>query len=283
MSSATFENIYYLGPDGSNAHFATTEFLKKSGITVKNKIPKRSIRTAIEDLQTDFSAICVLPIENSLEGIVRETIYNIQILNDKDIQIKGEITIPINHSLLANTTNKAEIKKIISHPQALAQCGNYLHKHFPVAEIGEVSSTSYAAQKISQNGSKEIAAIANESCSKIFNLNILEKNINDEQGNQTRFYILGRENLAKLNTGKTAIMLATKNEPGALCHILQIFEKHNINLTYIDSRPSRRHLGEYLFFLEIDGLYDDYKIKIAVEEILKNVEFYKHMGSFYLF
>ena len=95
----------------SNAHFAATEFLKKSGITVKNKIPKRSIRTAIEDLQTDFSAICVLPIENSLEGIVRETIYNIQILNDKDIQIKGEITIPINHSLLANTTNKAEIKK----------------------------------------------------------------------------------------------------------------------------------------------------------------------------
>ena len=283
MSSASFENIYYLGPDGSNAHFATTEFLRKSGVSVKNKLPKRSIRTAIEDLQSDYSAICVLPIENSLEGIVRETIDNIQRLNDQTIQIKGEITIPINHSLLANTEDKAEIKKIISHPQALAQCGNYLHENFPDAEISEVSSTSYAAQKIAQSGSKEIAAIANESCSKIFNLNILEKNINDEAGNQTRFYILGRENIADLKTGKTAIMLATKNEPGALCHILQIFEKHNINLTYIDSRPSRKHLGEYLFFLEIDGLYDDYKIKLAVEEILKNVEFYKHMGSFYLF
>ncbi len=283
MTAISLDNIYYLGPDGSNAHYAAMEFLKSGQVTVKNRLPQKSIRTALEKLSSDLSSICVLPIENSIEGIVRETIDNMQRLENENIFIQGEITIPIRHSLLACTKDKKNIKKIISHPQALAQCGNFLHKNFPEAELKEVSSTSYAAEKTAAENVRETAAIANSVCAKIFNLNILEDNINDEIDNKTRFYILGREKLINNTKGKTAILLSTKNKPGALCNVLQVFSDNNINITYIDSRPAKKHLGEYLFFMELECLSDDYRIKHAMKDLLENVEFFKNMGSFYAF
>ena len=283
MSNIQIRNLYYLGPDGSNAHYAALQFLKTSNLYILNKLPQKTIRSAIEHLVLDDSSICVLPIENSIEGIVRETIDNIQKIKDKNILIQGEITIPINHSLLANTMDKKKIKTIISHPQALAQCSDYLFQNFPNAQLKEVSSTSYAAQKISIDKSDDSAAIANMSCASIFNLNILEDNINDESDNKTRFYILGRQKLTNISNGKTAIIFATKNQPGSLCNILQILSKHNINLSYIDSRPSKKHLGEYLFFMELDGLISDNKIAVAINELLLNVEYFKNLGSFNIF
>ncbi len=283
MSVIELENMYYLGPDGSNAHCAAMEFLKCCNIHIKYKLPQRTIKSALEQLSSDYSSICVLPIENSIEGIVRETIDNIQKLKDNNILIRGEITIPVKHYLLANTKNKSDIKKILSHPQALAQCADYLHKNFPDAELKEVSSTAYAAQKTALENSHDTASISNYTCASIFNLNILDKEINDEQDNKTRFYILGREKLANNSKGKTALILATKNKSGALCEVLSVFAKHNINLAYIDSRPAKKHLGEYLFFLELEGFDDDYKIKSAIWELYNHIEFIKKLGSFYIF
>ena len=279
MPELSYENIYYLGPDGSNTYNAMLKFMEIASIEIKNKMPQKSIKAALKELEQDYSSICVLPMENSIEGIVRETIDNFLKFDDNSIQVQGEITLPIKHTILAKTEDKTLIKKIYSHPQAFAQCSNYLFKNFPNAELKEVSSTSYAAEKVSHEGN-DCAAIANEACSELFDLNIIDSDINDEQGNKTRFYILGRDKIFDNKEGKTAIMLSTKNESGALCNVLQILAKHNINLTCIDSRPSKKKLGEYLFFMELDGLKDNYRIEIALEELMKYVAYIKILGSF---
>lgn len=281
MSDLSVKNIYYLGPDGSNAHNAMLKFIEACKINFENQIPCKSIKSALENIENDELSIAVLPIENSIEGIVRETIDNFLKIKNNSIQISGEITLPIKHLLLSSSNDKNKIKRIYSHPQALAQCGNFLHKNFPEAELKEVSSTSYAAQKVSLENDETNAAIANETCAHLFNLNILESNINDEKDNKTRFYIFDRNNLLRnFQTGKTAIILSTKNHSGALCDVLQILSKHRINLTCIDSRPSRKKLGEYLFFMELDGLESDSKIKVALQELTNYVDFIRILGSF---
>ena len=280
MTDIFYENIYYLGPDGSNAQNAMFKFIDICNIKVKNKIPQKTIKSSLDCLINDNNSVCILPIENSIEGIVRETIDNLLQINDNEIKIRGELSIPIKHLLLSKSNDIKTINKIISHPQALAQCSNYLYKNFKNAEIKEVSSTSYAAQKVSKENDISLAAIANEACSHIFNLNILSDNINDEKDNQTRFYILGRHNIERTNNGKTSIIFSTKNEAGALCSALQIFSNNNINLTYIDSRPSKKKLGQYLFFVEVDGFDNEDKIHKAIEELNLITNFMKILGSF---
>ncbi len=283
MTSATFKNIYYLGPDGSNSHKAMFEFLNVSNIKVENKVPQKTIKTTIESLVNDEDSIAVLPIENSIEGIVRETIDNILRIKNQDIRIQGEISISINHLLLSKANDVNQIKKIYSHHQAIAQCSGYLFDNFKTAEIKEVSSTSYAAEKVSLSDDNTLAAIANETSAKIFGLNILSDDLNDEIGNTTRFYVLSRKSLEKTKKGKTSLILSTKNKSGALCEVLKIFHKNNINLTYIDSRPSRKKLGEYLFFIEFDGYEIDDKSICAIEELKDHTDFIRVLGSYQIY
>lgn len=280
MKEILFENIYYLGPDGSNVQGAMFKFIEQCKIKVQNQIHKKTIKSVIESLVNDKNSAAILPIENSIEGIVRETIDNIYKIKDKEIKIRGELSTPIKHLLLAKTKDISEIKTIISHPQALAQCSKYLYKNFKDAEIKDVSSTSYAAQKVSLSEDETIAAIANETCAKIFNLNILSKDINDEKDNETRFYILSREEIKPSKIGKTSIIIATGNKPGALCRVLDIIYKHNINLSYIDSRPSKKKLGEYIFLIDMEGFIEEEKINTAIEELKSYTEFLKILGSY---
>ncbi|MBQ8635094.1 prephenate dehydratase, partial [bacterium] len=281
MTHIAVENIYYLGPDGSNSYNAMEKFVDVCSIAVNNKIAQKSIKDALEALKQDYSSVCVLPIENSIEGIVRETIDNLLKVEDSKIKIQGELSLPIMHLLLARGTDISKITKVISHPQALAQCGRYLYENFKDAELKDVSSTSYAAQKVAQSEDNSLAAIANESCANLFGLNILAQDLNDEKDNKTRFYLLGRDVIDEnKQNGKTAIVLSTKNKSGALCDVLKIFAKHELNLTYIDSRPSKRQLGEYLFFMELDGLETEYRVKMALEELMSYVNFVRVLGSF---
>ncbi len=280
MSNSKIKNIYYLGPDGSNAHRAMRQYIFNKKLNIKNFFPQKSIKNAFLSLVQDKNALCVLPIENSIEGIVRETIDNLVKLKDEAIKIQGEITLDINHLLLAKTNEISKIKTIISHPQALAQCSNFLHENFPNAELKEVSSTSYAAIEVSNSDDETLAAIANETCAEIFGLKIIADNLNDEKDNKTRFYVLSANNFNKYGDGKTSIILSTKNTSGALCNVLKIFQKHEINLSYIDSRPSKKALGEYLFFMEIDGYKDEPHVKDALSEVTSFVNFIRILGTF---
>ncbi len=283
MNEISVENIYYLGPEGSNVNRAMLKFINLFNIHYQNIIPKRSIKSVLEELKNDNSSLCILPIENSIEGIVRETIDNLLKLNDKNIQIHGEISLPINHFLLGTSKDKTKIKKIISHPQALAQCSNYLYKNFPDVELKEFSSTSYAAQKVSNENDESVAAIATDLCADLFHLNILDSDLNDEIDNKTRFYLLTRMNVKVNKNPKIAIILSIKNKSGALCDVLKIFSNYNINLTYIDSRPSKKRLGEYLFFVEFEGDTNNDKIKSALEELKLYVDFFRILGCFEVF
>ena len=280
MTEVKVENLYYLGPDGSNAQSAMFKAVDLCKINAVNKIPKKAIKAVLNSVEQDISSFCVLPIENSIEGIVRETIDNLFKISDNTIRIQGEISLPIRHVLLSKSNDKSKIKKIISHPQALAQYSKYLYKNFPDIEIGDVSSTSYAAQKAAMSEDGSLAAIANIACADLFCLNIIDNDLNDEKDNQTRFYILGRQSLTKKQNGKTSIILSTKNHSGALCDVLKIFAEYDINLTYIDSRPSKKKLGEYLFFMEFDGLEDEPKNKTALEKLKKYVDFIRNLGSY---
>lgn len=280
MSENSYKNIYYLGPDGSNTQSAAFKFLDTCDIKVQNKIPEKSVKSVLAKFVPDTESVCVLPIENSIEGIVRETIDNIFKIKDESIQIRGEISIPIKHLLLSKSNDIKTIKTVISHPQAIAQCSNFLYKNFKDAEIKEVSSTSYAAQKAAMSDNNELAAIANETSAKLFNLNILSDDLNDEKDNKTRFYIIGRTPFPAIGNGKTSILFSTKNKSGALCEVLKIFAKHEINLTYIDSRPSKKRLGEYLFFIEIEGFKENSKNKIALQEASNYTDYLKILGSY---
>ncbi len=278
MDENFVKNVYYLGPQGSNAHRAMMKFIQVLNINYENLLAEKTIKSVLESHKKDKTSIAVLPIENSIEGIVRETIDNLMKL--EETQIEAEISLPINHLLLAKGKDRTKIKKIISHPQALAQCSKYLYKNFPDVELKEFSSTSYAAQKVETENNETLAAIANETCAQIFHLNILDRNLNDEKDNQTRFYLLGRNSLETKNKKKTALILSVKNKSGALCDVLKIFSNYNINLTYIDSRPSKKRLGEYLFFLEMEGAEKEAKIQTALEELRQYVVFFRVLGSF---
>ncbi len=283
MDKFSIENIYYLGPEGSNVNRAMLKFISLLNIQSKNIIPLKNIKAVMESHRNDADSVCILPIENSIEGIVRETIDNLLRINDKNIKIQAEISLPINHFLLSTGKDKSKIKKIISHPQALAQCSNYLYENFPQAELKEFSSTSYAAEKVMTEKDETLAAISTDICAEIFNLNILDKNINDEKDNKTRFYLLGRTELGKKNNPKTAIILSVKNKAGALCDVLKIFSQNNINLTYIDSRPSKKRLGEYLFFMELEGNIQNKVISDSLNNLSKYVDFVRVLGCFEVF
>lgn len=280
MTYLKAENLYYLGPEGSNSHYAQEEFTKEFGFSAQNKVGLTTIKAALKAIDNDKNSVAVLPIENSIEGVVRETIDNLIRLNDKDIQIMAEYVFNVDNCLLAKTQDKSLIKTITSHPQALAQCSDYIAKNFPQAITREETSTSAAAKKLAQSSDTSVAVIANEMAAKLFGLIVLDKSINDEKDNKTRFILLGRESTKPTGSDKTSIAFATNNESGALFQVLKIFYEYQLNLLYIDSRPSKKNLGEYVFFIDFEGHREDEKVKNAFRDLHSYVHFLKINGSF---
>ncbi len=257
------KNLYYLGPEGSYAQSAVKQFVSDLKISAENFIPLNPITRILQSIDEDKNAIAVLPIENSIEGIVRETIDNIIRLEDTSVKICAETVIPVCHCLMSKSENKENITHILSHPQALAQCSGYLCKNFPKAVILKTASTSEAADITSQKDG-HYAAIAGENASELYGLNILDKGINDEKDNKTRFILLSREKFPVTEDSRTSVFFTVKNEPGSLVQVLNIFQKFNINMFYIESRPSRKKMGEYNFFVNLEGHVSDKNISAAL-------------------
>lgn len=257
------ENLYFLGPEGTYAHSAMQKFVKNLDIKAKNIIPVFPITAVFKAIEKDKNAIAVLPIENSIEGIVRETIDNLVKLEDKTFKIVAETVIPINHCLMSKSTDKADIKEVISHAQALGQCSGYLCKNFPNVRITPAASTSEAAKSL-QDKDKTHAAIAAEVAANLYGLNILDRNINDVLDNKTRFILLARSERPATGYDKTSIFFSVNNEPGALFNVLSIFNMYKINMLFIDSRPSRKKMGEYNFSIDLEGHQTDAKVEAAL-------------------
>lgn len=263
--------VGYLGPKGTFSY----EICSKVFDANYEKIPYKTIKEAIVALQNLEVDTAIVPIENSLQGCVTETIDCL--IEIDDIQICSEKILKINQNLLSRKKYEfEEIKEVYSHPQALAQCREYIRKNLKNAEILEVSSTALAAKEVKN---REFAVcICNLECAKEYELEIIEKNIQDNDFNETKFVVLERRSEFKDNFNKLSMVFATKHEHGALYKALGVFDKYELNLTKIESRPAKTRLGEYFFIIDVDIENDNY-LK-AIDELKEIVVFYKVLGGY---
>ncbi|MBQ3835129.1 MAG: prephenate dehydratase [Elusimicrobia bacterium] len=262
--------VVYLGPQ---ATFSYQAGLKLFGSNV-DMIPIKRIADVINEVEKQRADFAVVPIENSNEGSVNTTLDE---LIDTNLKVVNEIVLRISHCLLSKTKFE-NIKIVYSHPQALAQCSNWLHKNLPNAELFPVNSTAQAAQLASKNS--KAAAISSETAASLYKLNVLAKSIEDSRDNWTRFFVLGNDNSSKTYKDKTSIIFTIKDKVGALYNILSQFSKSNINLTKIESRPTKKKAWQYVFFVDFEGHIEDKKVFNTLEKIKENCVFLKVLGSY---
>lgn len=279
MNFESVNKIAYLGPQGSFSEMATDAFCQKYNLNVYPE-SLTTIRQVVEFVDDNPDVLGVLPVENSIEGTVREALDNLMFTKNPNVRILSEYIMPIHHCLLARTTEFSSITGIISHPQAIAQCQNFIHTELPRhLNIIEAVSTAEAARSL-QNYNLTYAAIGSRKTADTYYLNVLKENINDDKTNRTRFVLIGDFETAPTAKDRTSLAFSTVNKPGALLEILQIFLDNSINLSYIASRPSKRSFGEYIFIVNFDGHIKNNKILKTIETIKEKTEFMRFLGSY---
>lgn len=261
----------YLGPEATFAHVACLERFGSS----TELIPARTIGRVLEMVEQGEVEYGVIPVENSTEGSVNLTLDT---LVESSVQICGEIMLGVTHSLLSMAGSPGEVKKICSHPQAIAQCKRWLEENYPDAQLVEVSSTAKAAEIASKEQGS--AAISSERAANLYGLQILFSRIEDNPNNYTRFLVAGRGMPEPTGRDKTSILFAVKHQVGSLVGVLDEFARSGINLTKIESRPSRRRVWEYVFFVDLEGHVKDPLVAHALEEAGKRCIFLKVLGSY---
>lgn len=275
------KKLLYFGPEGSYTQKAmnkSIELLDLKEYSIKECL---NIGDIINSIEENDDYIGVIPIENSIEGVVRETVD--KLIRTKSISIFQEIIIPVAHCLCNSSGDITKTRKIISHPQALAQCAGYIknlsEKLNYNIEVLPVASTSQAAKSI-KDLDESYSAIASPETAEFYGAKILDTSINDEKDNKTRFVCIGKINPDKTSNDTTAFAFTTLNKPGALIDVLSIFKEHNLNMSHIESRPSKKVLGEYMFYVNIDGHIQDENVKKAFEKIKPFTTYYKFLGSY---
>jgi chorismate mutase/prephenate dehydratase len=263
--------IAYLGPAATFTHLAAR---RKFGSSSKY-LPEGTIKEVFESVFRGKANYGVVPIENSTEGVVN---YTLDMFMDSDLMVASEIMLEISHNLMSKTGKIKDVKKIYSHPQAKAQCRSFLERTFPGIPVIDELSTAAAAKRVSKNPSS--AAVASELSAAVYNLRFIEKNIEDYKRNVTRFLIIAKESPGKTGNDKTSLMFSIKDKPGALFLILNPFAKHKLNLTKIESRPSKRKAWEYIFFVDMEGHMEDKAVNKAIKEIQRECLFFKVLGSY---
>ena len=279
LNFETVKSIAYLGPQASFTEMAKDYFCDKFNI---NAYPTSltTIRQVVEYVDDNPDTLGVLAVENSIEGTVRESLDNLIKKKNPNIRILSEYYMPIHHCLLARTTEFSSITGVISHPQALAQCQNFIHNEMPFnVNIIEAPSTAEAAKSL-QNYNLTYGSIGSRKTAETYNLNVLKENINDDKSNQTRFILIGDFETDETGNDKTSLAFSTENKPGALLNILEIFMKNNINLSYIASRPSKQQFGDYIFIVNFDGHIHEPKIMGTIQEIKEKITFMRFLGSY---
>ncbi|GAH62739.1 unnamed protein product, partial [marine sediment metagenome] len=252
--------IAYLGPQGTFTEEALNKYISstKSEDEIE-KIPCATMQEVIKSVDRGEAAEGIVPIENSLEGSVNITLDFLTF--ESEAKIIREITIPIRHSLIGKEKiSTSKIQRIISHPHATAQCKNYISTYLKNAEIIAANSTAEAI-KMLQEADDGIAAIGTETAARLYGLEIIEKDIEDNKDNKTRFIFLGNSIQAKTGKDRTSIVCFLKEDrPGSLFNILKEFAERNINLTRLESRPAKKDLGDYVFLIDMDGHLHDREI-----------------------
>jgi chorismate mutase/prephenate dehydratase len=238
--------------------------------------PCRDLTEVFESVDKQKVPVGVVPVENSLEGSVNQT-YDLFLTHN--LKVSGEIIIRISHCLIANpSTSLAAVKTVYSHPQALAQCRSFLERLD--SELIPTYDTAGSVKMLKEKGLKDAAAVASEKAAEIYGMKILAREIEDTPTNYTRFFVISKEDAAMTGKDKTSIIFAAKHKPGALYHALEEFEKRNINLTKIESRPTRQKPWEYNFYLDFEGHRTEENCAEALKALEKKAAFLKILGSY---
>ncbi len=258
-------HIAYLGPEGTFTHTAAT---RQFGSTAQY-LPCANMAKIFEEVESGRATYGVVPVENAFEGAVGETLdlfANIE----RNVFVCAEIQLAIHHHLLSRAGSISAIRAIYSHPQALAQCHQWIQENCPQAALVETESTARAADMVQQADARraeEVAAIAPIEVAERLALPVLAANIEDHHDNTTRFFVIGRHDSPPSGEDKTALVMSIRDVPGALYRLIEPFAKRQIGLTRIESRPSKRRLWEYVFFADIQGHRDDANVQQAIAEI----------------
>lgn len=282
LDTSKIRKLLFLGPRGSYSDFAKNKFIDAfdlNCVSTNLKSISGIIKALKDENNEDMAA--VIPIENSIEGIVRETLDNLSSLKKEGFKILAETTLNVEHALIGFCDKKSEIKVVRSHPQALAQCKRYLQANFADSLIEEATLSTSAAIRSLSKEEPSIAAIGSVECARMYDIPVVEEKINDEENNQTRFIFLGKFLAPQTGNDKTSITFSTENKAGALSKILTILEENNINMSYIDSRPSKKELGEYVFYIDFEGHINDEKVQKAFDKIKPLVKMFYIIGSYH--
>ncbi len=265
------EKIVYLGPPASYTHLAA---MNRFGSKMEY-IPVNSIKDVFLEVEKGNGDYGCVPIENSTEGAVN---YTYDMFVDFDLKIYSEILLEIKHNLLSKEKDLKKIKKVFAHPQSFSQCRLWLETNLPNASLQEVSSNSKGAEIVGKM--KGAAAIASKLAAEFYNLNILAESIEDIADNITRFFVISNFISNKTGKDKTSIMVSIKDKVGALYSLLKPFAKYKINLTNIESRPSKKKAWDYYFFVDFEGHINDKKVSVALKEVEKECGSVKVLGSY---
>jgi chorismate mutase/prephenate dehydratase len=263
--------VAYLGPSATFTHLAC---IQKFGSSAQY-VPLTSIKEVFNEVERGRADFGVVPIENTTEGVVNHTL---DMFIDSNLLIYGEVQQEVFHHLLSRADSLGAIKKIYSHPHAIAQCRTWLETNLAGVPVSEVHSTARAAEIAAEDPTT--GAIASELAGQLYGLKVLKARIEDNINNYTRFLVLSQKPAERTGKDKTSIMLSVKDKVGALYELLRPFASCGVNLTKIESRPSRRKAWEYIFFIDCEGHMDEDRVKRTLTELKSRCLFLKILGSY---
>jgi chorismate mutase/prephenate dehydratase len=262
--------VGYFGPPATFTHIAAvTEFGSATDYEPRDTI--NDLFLAVEKEEVEYA---VVPVENSTGGVVHTTL---DMFLDFDVRICSEILMAITHNLLARC-RLGQVRRVYSNPQPLSQCAGWLTRHLPNAERIETISTVQGVQHAARE--KRSAAIASELAARMYGLKIVASSIEDTHWNSTRFWVIGKKVCQRTGADKTSLMMSVKDRPGALFNLLKPFAAEGLNLTKIESRPTRRKAWEYVFFVDLMGHINDAPVQKALKKIEPHCVFVRVLGSY---
>lgn len=263
--------VAYLGPEGTYTQAAV---YKHFGHAV-NAIPRSAIDEIFREVEAGNAQFGVVPVENSTEGVVTHTLDQ---LVGSPLSICGEVALAVHHHLLSLAEDLAGVQRVVAHAQSLAQCRQWLDSNLPGAVREAVSSNGEAARRVA--GENHAAAIAARAASDFYQLPILASNIEDEPNNTTRFLVIGKQDVPATGRDMTSLLVSIRNSPGMLYKLLAPAADAGVDLTRIESRPSRRQAWDYNFFIDIEGHASDAPVRQVIEAIEREAAILKILGSY---
>ena len=265
--------VAFLGPEGT---FSQAAVHKQFGHSVR-ALPLPSIDEVFHEVEGGIADFGVVPIENSSEGTVNHTL---DMFLTSALKISGEVELRIHHDIMGKMTGLSAVRRVCAHPQALAQCRVWLDEHLPDAERVPVASNAEGARRARDE--RDTAAIAGSVAAELYGLVVLASEIEDRPDNTTRFLVVGRKLSSASGADRTSLLVsaADTDNAGALFHLLEPLAQHRVNMSRIESRPSRKRKWDYVFFIDIEGHVDDEPVRKALESLKSRASLYKVLGSY---